>query len=320
MGKDSSINDNLLVALKKQFPKNSELVNTLSDILDLGKESVYRRLRGEVTFSAQEISLITKVITIPLENFMVTSSKSRPFNLKITDFLEPTEEDFIMFQGFINIMNEIKDEPESEYCAALKILPDSIFFRFDNVYRFYLFRSAYHHNDPEVTKPFRDISAFPGLKDLNEQSIELYDSIKSSCFILDRNIFKGFVQNIKYFNTIDLISKEEILAIKKDLFAVIDYLEKLAVRGENEKGNTVKIFVSNVSFESNFSYIKSPTYSISLLRAMNLYDIASIDEPTLQGAKKWMSSLIRSSYIISGCGEMQRMRYFTEQRRIIEGL
>lgn len=42
------LNNNLIEALKMKIPDGSNLANELMDILYIGKEAVYRRLRGEV--------------------------------------------------------------------------------------------------------------------------------------------------------------------------------------------------------------------------------------------------------------------------------
>ena len=50
--------DNLLNAIKEEFPQKTNLVNALVDLLCIEKEAVYRRLRGEVAFTFAEIVTI----------------------------------------------------------------------------------------------------------------------------------------------------------------------------------------------------------------------------------------------------------------------
>ena len=46
-----NINTDLIDAMKIYLPKGNNLANALMDILYLGKEATYRRLRGEVPFT-----------------------------------------------------------------------------------------------------------------------------------------------------------------------------------------------------------------------------------------------------------------------------
>ena len=46
----------LIAAMKERIPRGINLANYLTDALCMGKEAVYRRLRGEVAFTFDEIA------------------------------------------------------------------------------------------------------------------------------------------------------------------------------------------------------------------------------------------------------------------------
>lgn len=48
------LNTGLISAMKEKLPQGTNLANLLMDILYIGKEAVYRRLRGEVPFTLAE--------------------------------------------------------------------------------------------------------------------------------------------------------------------------------------------------------------------------------------------------------------------------
>ena len=50
----NELNTNLIEAAKEKFPAKGQLANILMDTLYMGKEAIYRRLRGEVPFTFQE--------------------------------------------------------------------------------------------------------------------------------------------------------------------------------------------------------------------------------------------------------------------------
>ena len=49
----SDPNTNLIEAMKEKLPLKEKLADMLMDTLYIGKEAVYRRLRGEVPFTLQ---------------------------------------------------------------------------------------------------------------------------------------------------------------------------------------------------------------------------------------------------------------------------
>lgn len=82
---DNSLHDNLVRILKHRIPEHSLLANKLTEILYIGKEAVYRRLRGEVPFTFSEVSIIAKSMGISLDQLIGTvSERNRPFTFKIT--------------------------------------------------------------------------------------------------------------------------------------------------------------------------------------------------------------------------------------------
>ena len=54
------LNNNLIEAMRIRIPDGTNLANVLMDILYIGKEAVYRRLRGEVPFTLAEVAAISK--------------------------------------------------------------------------------------------------------------------------------------------------------------------------------------------------------------------------------------------------------------------
>ena len=56
-------NTNLIEAMKEKLPLKGKLADMLMDTLYIGKEDVYRRLRGEVPFTLQVREMKPKKIS-----------------------------------------------------------------------------------------------------------------------------------------------------------------------------------------------------------------------------------------------------------------
>ena len=57
--KNKIVNE-LITAMKARVPEKQNLAGYLADTLCMGKEAVYRRLRGEVSFTLEEVALISR--------------------------------------------------------------------------------------------------------------------------------------------------------------------------------------------------------------------------------------------------------------------
>lgn len=320
MREDSSYN-NFIALLNSKFPNRAKLVDFLLDILYISKEALYRRLRGDVPFTFQEICVISNKLGISLDNVVSFSNlRSRPFHLKLTNYTNPQEIDYAMVEEFIAVLKDIKDEPGTEYGTATKMIPDVLHLNFKYLTKFYLFKWQNLFENEGYTKKFQDVIATDQILSLLREMKKLYASIKRTYIIFDNKIIQNLIEDIKYFADINLITPEEQLLLKKDLFQFMDYLENLTFKGVNEDGNKISIFISNINFDCGFSYINSQKYKISLLRSFTLYDVSSVDEFTLEEIKKWTLSIIRTSTMISESGERERKFFFNTQRQIIESL
>lgn len=67
--KDSIVNE-LITAMKDRFPPGQNLANFLTDTLCIGRESVYRRLRGEVAFTIDEVAQISCKLGISIDQII----------------------------------------------------------------------------------------------------------------------------------------------------------------------------------------------------------------------------------------------------------
>ena len=78
------LNTNLIEVMKEKIPDGGNLANTLMDILYIGKEAVYRRLRGEVPFTLNEASIISKKLGVSLDQIVgISYTNNAMFDLNI---------------------------------------------------------------------------------------------------------------------------------------------------------------------------------------------------------------------------------------------
>lgn len=64
------LNIGLIEAIKKKIPSKGSIANLLMDILYIGKEAIYRRLRGEVPFTFAEAAIISRKLEISLDDII----------------------------------------------------------------------------------------------------------------------------------------------------------------------------------------------------------------------------------------------------------
>lgn len=314
--------DNLLNAIKEKFPQKTNLVSALVDLLCIEKEAVYRRLRGEVAFTFAEIVAIANAFGISLDNIVGTvTAKSRPFQLKLVDFLEPVEIDYNMLDQYVDILSLAREDEMSELIDCTNILPQQLYMKYKYISRFYLFKWLYQCGKPAKTKRFDEIEVTDRFAGMQIATVDESRYIRNSYYILDPLIFHYLVNDINYFMSINMLTADDVKHLKDELMKLLGELEALAARGYFEDtGNKVFIYISSVNFDTSYWCVQVKNYRISMIKTFILSSVASLDEGTYEKLRKWLRALIRSSIMISVSGERQRIAFFKEQRELIQYL
>ena len=65
--KQEVLHDNLLKAIREKLPYEENLASVLGNLLCIGKEAIYRRLRGDVPFTLLETAQISKEMNISID-------------------------------------------------------------------------------------------------------------------------------------------------------------------------------------------------------------------------------------------------------------
>jgi hypothetical protein len=317
--KSTSANDRFIEEIKRKFSKSSELVNKLMDILLIEKDAIYRRLRGEVTFTLQECTLIAEKLGISLDN--ITSAghaQSRPFFMKMVDYIEPKDLDYFMMDEFNIFLKEIIPDTSAEYFSSARTIPTIFHYQYETLTKFHFFKWVYQYMNNRSVKSLQEVKAPDlALEKLDEQ-MKLLHQIRNLNFIIDTMVFQNLINDLTHFKDIGCITHEEIRQLKSESLQLIDYLEEIASKGVNSLNNKVNFYVSGINFDGNCSYINTQKYKLTLVQTFTLYYISSLDIIVFEEIKNWMNSLIKSSTAISEYNYKARNKFFNTQRDIIQ--
>lgn len=313
--KTETLNENLIEAVREKIPKGVNLANVLMDTLYIGKEAVYRRLRGEVPFTFTEASIISNSLGVSLDRVSgANSTRNALFGLDVIDHNHPVETYYSNIENSLQIFKAVKDEPSVEWFAASNIIPKLFYMQYDNLSRFLLYKWMYQHEKINNVKYFSQFELPDTVKEIQKEYVKIRREIASSNFIWDNMMFLSLVNDIKYFANINLITKEEVLILKDEILALIDYLEDLAAKGFHKKEKNVRIYVSNINFEASYEYMEADNFKFSTVRLYSINGISTADQEVFEYHKAWIHSLRKYSTLISISGEMQRIQFFEKQR------
>ncbi len=224
--------DNFLAALEERYPLKADLVNALTDILVLEKESIYRRLRRDVFFSADEVMRIASAWNLSLDNIICANpEKIRPFQYEMVDYNNPVEADYALLERFNNDMALVAKDPNGKVYEVLNSFPRGMYSRSELLTRFMTMKWLYKYGNPGEVRKFCDIKISERMQEIDREHINKLHNIAELHSYLDKRIYANVVDEIAYFHYIGMISKEEKAALKSDLLELIDYSELISQKG-----------------------------------------------------------------------------------------
>ena len=313
------LNTNLIEVMKNKIPDGVNLANTLMDILYIGKEAVYRRLRGEVPFTLNEASIISKKMGVSLDQIVgISYTNNAMFDLNLLHYSEPIKTYYTIISHYLELFESLRYDLTSELSTASNMIPQTFYLKYDNLSKFRLFKWMYQNEKVNCVKYFSELNLSDELKQAQKDFVNATQYIQTTNYIWDSMMLVNLVNDIKYFASIHLITDEEVIKLQEELLMLLDDLENIAAKGKFNTGKNVRIYISNINFEATYSYVETSNMQLSLIRVFSINSITSRDKDMCKSMKEWVQSLRKFSTMISESGEMQRIQFFKQQREIVE--
>jgi hypothetical protein len=312
------LNKKVIAELKTYIPQN-KLADQLSDILDLEKASIYRRLRGEVDFSLIEVVKIAQTLHFSVDKIIGEQTDKIVFDLYTIDNDSNSKG---YYYEFSKELADYFSAPTALVNSLLKVayntIPCSFFLKYPLLSRLFLFIYRNETNKDYMPVPLSEVIIPDETRAQNMKRHRLFREINVSEYIFDRNMFPSVIRSITYFAGLNLISVEDLLTLKKELLDMISELETLSAVGCFSNGNKVSIYLSNIDFDFPYSYFKSDLLEYCRFKIYGLNYLSSHNAVICERQKNWIDSLKKYAVLITQSNEMERFKYFNNQRAGIE--
>jgi len=115
--------------MKERVPKGQNLASNLADILCMGKEAVYRRLRGEVSFSIEEVAIISHKLGISIDQVVGDHHSNKvTFDLNLHHSSNAIDSYYEILNRYLQIFDFVKEDNSTEIYTASNLLPFTLYF------------------------------------------------------------------------------------------------------------------------------------------------------------------------------------------------
>ncbi|MDL2213584.1 hypothetical protein LJC05_02585 [Bacteroides sp. OttesenSCG-928-J23] len=312
-----------LDALNKIRFIRPRLVHEISDLLDMDEVSVYRRLRGAVRFTTDEMGLLAHRYHISLDNMMDEQPEGSYESWKMDFPLTVTDRgfDLDMIEQNIPLMREFLEEPLTETGGAIGFLTRHFFMKYRELARFALFKWGRYYSNMNSYQRYDTVQVPDRLYTLFQEHIEMYSHIKHTFYIWDSRIISRLVNDIQYFRSMTLISDEGIARLKQDLHQLLDDCESMAAQGQFlDTGNSFELHISPIDIDTSQVYMRFGDYWLYTVEVFGIRSILTFKPHVCADMARRINQLKLTSILISNSGEKERVLFFKKQREMVEGI
>lgn len=296
--------------------------SVLMDVLGIGREAAYRRMRGEVPFTFGEASTLSANLHFSLDGITGASAEGNAlFSLTFAEVGSPLELYNRILEESVGFFREIASDPTALFASATNSIPAEYYLKYENLTRFKLFKSLYQHEMGETpVTTFEEFELPDRLRKNAREYVAGAQLAAQTHVIFDDSGFMHWVHAIRAFREMHLISDGSIERLKEELLELAGDFEKMAANGEYENGNKVNLYLSEVDLEACYSYVSSQRYKVAGIGLFSLNSMRTDDPKMFEYVKNWVRNQGRFATMISSTGELRRILHFKRQREIIDRL
>lgn len=321
-----SIQRTFIELVLSRYTKKSEAIDVLCELLHVGKDAVYRRLRNETALTPEELQLLATHHQISLDALIFEQSNSVFFNY---NFFNNEIKQFEDYVGGINEdlerMSQLKD-PKIYYASAE--IPIFYYCLFPEIISFKLF--VWGHSIWDI--PFVKDKTFsfdlisPATLRLTKKMYENYRRIPSVEF-WSQNIVDFTLSQIEYYVVSGKFSNEaDALLLCDCLLKLCEHLQIIAGAGKKVllNGNPDDLPEPNFTLYHNEMVYTNNTILVKTNQLQQVYTafgnpnfLTSTDEKVTDFTQKWFNKMSNKLERISIDSEKSRAWFFKGLKRRI---
>lgn len=309
-----------------KFPKKADAVRALSDLLAVGRDGIYRRLRGETQLTPEELFQLTRHFGVSLDSIVYDSSDMVIFSYSLFSRKIASIQDYLDMA--YEQANHLKELPGVTLYAAAQEIPVFLYGMFPELFKFKMYVYGNTHwelpylQDNNFSFDLIDAEAV----DMATQIGEIYVGIPSFD-LWGVNIINNSLKQIEYMHTIGKIEeKEQALRLCDTLIQLIQYVRDMATEGkkfslhkEKQKASAdFQLFYNDFSSNNDATLVFSHSGSYFYTTFGTPDFLQTSDEHFCDHQKEWFEKSMRRATPISKNSDKSRSWFFTQMQRKVE--
>jgi len=321
-----NLQDQLFELILSRYPRRADAVEDLANILHLGKDPVYRRLRGDTFLSPLEISTLALHFRISLDALIVGQSDNvmcnfNAFSQKITDFSQ-------YLNDYIVTLEQIRRLPNVHFNYATVEIPVFTYNFIPELicFKLYVWGRTTWNLEFLRDRPFDFQLVTLPVVQLSQKLLEHYIALDST-ELWSVNIVDNTLAQIEYHvYSGGFRDPQEAVILFERLVEWAAHMKALAAAGKKFKigekpehgSGLLHIYHNEMVHTNNTAIVTSDVGKFVFAAFCNPNFIKSSDPKLCDYTDDWFQNVIAKSSPLTHSSEKTRDWFFRELTRKIE--
>jgi hypothetical protein len=301
------------------IPGNIKPIEYLIELLGISKESVYRRLRGEIPFTFGEISKLSLDLNFSIDELIAKPYESRILvNMQTCADNNPSIEFLKRFEHYYRFLLHLETHPDVETILTLNHIPLIASIYFKNLFQFFYFKWLHQNQEVPSKLNYSDVTIPGEIEELRKKvKFSAVNCTNKITLILDSDFFLSLINEIQYYHKRRLINDKDFEKLKNDMRSFIDLMEDWAKTGLFGQRAKMNIYLSSMNIETNATHVKYDGCETSFVYIFSIGPINSSNPAICERHKKWIHSVQKCATLITQSNELLQLEYFEKQRKLV---
>ena len=314
----NTIQSLFLNRVRARLPDNVSFADELGDMLNISRDSAYRRIRGETILSLEEVKALYLKFGISIDELFSNDSEMVTFHRRV---VSPKNYDLEKWQNSIlKNLQFLCTFDKKEMIFSAKDIPVFHYFRMPelNAFKhFFWMKTLVGYPEYEKLKYKSDLVP-DKLLTTAEKAYATYATIPSTEIWNEEAIYDTLRQIEFYFECSFFHDPNHATFLCDQLSGLLHLVQEEAGAGVKANGGAFSLYNNEILIADNTVFARMGEKRCVYVNQNTLNILLTFQEPFCEQTETYLKNLIKKSTLISKTAERERNRFFNNMRSRIE--
>lgn len=306
------IQSTFLEQVRKRLPANLSFVDELAEILNISRDSAYRRMRGETVLSLDEVMKICQHFNVSLDTLLSPTSEMVSFHNRVIHPQDFTFEKWL--QSVLQNLEMIAGLPQKEIYYCAKDVPFFHYFKFPTLAAFKMFFwMKSYHNYPEYANQRFDPSLISKeLLRIGERIWAKYTGIPST-EIWSEETTNITLKQIEFYLESGVLRNDQAIELCDLHVQLVNSIrQEAAIGNKGVAGVPFHIFKNEILIAETTLLFKMHNTRVAYITYNTMNVLTTSHESFCLQIENYLENVKNKSSLISTTGEKERNKFFNK--------